>query len=123
MAHKRILKEDDKKIWEQIDALLEQHCDGTEIAAVIGVHPETLYDAVKTRYNTDFSSYRREKRAAGAAKVRGIMYNAVCNPKNVSERIFWAKNFLGMSDQPAPDNREAEVIADEIEKLKEEEDK
>ena len=51
--------------WETVDRLLEAGCDGTQVAAHIGVHPETLYDRIKQEKGSCFSEYKATKRANG----------------------------------------------------------
>lgn len=51
--------------WKTVDRLLEAGCDGTQVAAHIGVHPETLYDRIAQEKGSGFSEYKATKRANG----------------------------------------------------------
>jgi hypothetical protein len=51
--------------FKKVDGLLESGCNGIQVAASLGIHPDTLYNRVREKYNTDFSAYAASKRAAG----------------------------------------------------------
>lgn len=55
-----------KKIeWEIVDRMLEAGCNGTEVAASLGIHPDTLYLRCEEENNMGFSAYLSQKRAVG----------------------------------------------------------
>jgi hypothetical protein len=51
--------------WHDVDMMLEAGCLGTEIAAALGIHYNTLYERCKIENNCDFSEYLTQKRASG----------------------------------------------------------
>ena len=51
--------------WKAVDRLLQAGCNGVQIAARFGIHPETLYDNCKRDHKSDFSAYAAQKREHG----------------------------------------------------------
>ena len=43
--------------WKQVENLLMAGCSGAEIAASLGMHPETLYDRVVKEFKISFTDY------------------------------------------------------------------
>lgn len=84
--------------WDLVDEYLSAHCDGAAIAGLIGIHPETLYDAVKAKYNTNFSDYAQKKRAEGVAMVENSLYRDALSKGGV-DRLFWLKNKAAWQDK------------------------
>ena len=57
--------------WKVVDELLACGCHGVEIAATLGIHPETLYNhTIKEKGVTSFSLYSQEKRAIGDKQLK-----------------------------------------------------
>ena len=56
-----------KKIinWEFVDNLLIAGCNGVQIAANLGIHPDTLYIRCEREKGVVFSAYLSEKRSKG----------------------------------------------------------
>jgi hypothetical protein len=42
--------------WSEVDELLEAQLNGEEIAESLGIHADTLYDAVERDFKTTFSA-------------------------------------------------------------------
>jgi hypothetical protein len=105
--------------WKLVDNLLKAGCAGTEIAAHIGVHPDTLYNHCKADHKTDFSAYSQEKKAAGDAILKVTQYQVAINDKDKTMLVWLGKQRLGQTDKREIDqtNREAEPESlEEIEK-------
>ena len=84
--------------FDLVDHYLQAHCDGAAIARIIGVHPDTLYNAIKEKHNTDFSAYAQQKRQEGVAMVEDSIYRDAIK-KGGADRIFWLKNKAGWADR------------------------
>lgn len=41
--------------WKKVDFLLKAGCSGTDVAAELGIHPETLYRRCEEKNKTNFS--------------------------------------------------------------------
>lgn len=83
--------------------MLAEQCTGVEIAAVLGIHPETFYDAVQSQFKVGFSDYARDKRAIGVQFARSKFYRQAWIEDGVesqtAKQIFWLKNYGGMTDK------------------------
>lgn len=55
--------------WEKVDRCLEAGLSGVQAAAFIGVHHQTLYEAVEREYGLKFSEYSAEKSAKGETMI------------------------------------------------------
>lgn len=91
--------------FKKVDNLLKMGCSGTEIAASIGCHPDTLYKRVEKIFNTNFSAYAQEKRAIGDSILRAKQFEvAIGNEEkdlkpNVTMLIWLGKQRLGQSEK------------------------
>ena len=61
--------------WNKVDELLEAGCPGTEVAACLGIHANTLYDRIEKKYNCNYRDYLYQKRAKGDHLIRQQQYN------------------------------------------------
>jgi IS30 family transposase len=86
--------------WEKVSEWLEAGADGTDVAAALGIHPETLYDRCKKEQKTDFSVYRAQKRAVGMNSLRVARYELATKDKNPTMMIWLSKQMLGETDKP-----------------------
>ena len=84
--------------WHKVDKHLEAGCNGVEIAAVLGVNPETLYRACKRDQKVDFVVYSQEKRSSGDSLLRMAQFKqAMSGDKTML--IWLGKNRLKQSDK------------------------
>jgi len=94
-----------KMDWKRIDSMLENFCNGTEVAAAMGVHPDTLYNRVKEKFGIDFSAYRAQKRAAGCEEIRNLQLDSARGDKqnlitpSVPMQIWLGKQYLEQKDK------------------------
>lgn len=58
----------------KIDSALEAGANGVQVAAMLGVHPDTLYEYIKRTKKVDFSAYLLEKRQKGNYKLLDAQY-------------------------------------------------
>jgi hypothetical protein len=83
---------------DKVDALLQRQCDGTEIAALLGIHYATLSRHIEREYNVNFADYSQQKKASGHALLRSKMFEmALSGDKTML--IWLSKQYLGMRDQ------------------------
>ena len=83
--------------WDKVDEYLRAHCDGTSIASLLGIHPDTLYLACEAKFNMTFSAYSQQKRAEGVTLVENSIFRDALT-KGGADRIFWLKNKAGWKD-------------------------
>lgn len=84
--------------WEIIDDMLIAGCTGTQCAAAIGVHPETLYDRCRYEKGASFSEYSQTKRAHGDALIHSAQFKKACDEKNPTMLIWLGKQRLNQKD-------------------------
>lgn len=86
--------------WNIVDELLEADSNGVQIAAVLGMHPETLYKHVRETKKMDFSAYSQQKRAKGDAHLLNAQYRKALDGKDNNMLIWLGKNRLNQRDEP-----------------------
>lgn len=85
--------------WDKVDNLLIAGCTGTEIAAHIGVHADTLYDRCVNEKRSSFSAYLQSKRAKGDSLLRVAQFDEAVNKRDRGMLIWLGKNRLGQTDK------------------------
>lgn len=86
----------DKHIFEQ---LLARLCSEPEICGVFECSPHTLRRWVKDTYGQNYTAIAAIHKEKGKAELRRLGFKHA--EKNPVVWIFMAKNYLGMSDNPA----------------------
>ena len=84
--------------WERVNELLEADCEGTEIAAYLGIVPNTLYERCKKDNNLSFSEYLQQKKAKGNSLLKEKQHK-IALAENVGMLIWLGKQRLGQSDK------------------------
>lgn len=85
--------------FDLVDELLMAGCDGTQIAAVLGCHEDTLYIRVQDVKKMAFSAYKAQKRAKGDAALLKAQYESAVVDKDRGMQIWLGKNRLGQTDK------------------------
>lgn len=89
-----------KKIeWKKVEAYLKAGCSGVEIAAILGVHENTLYNRCKEEKNVDFVAFKQEKQAEGDAHIKRAQYEEAVVERDRSMLIWLGKQRLGQRDR------------------------
>jgi len=84
--------------WKRVDELLEADCEGTEIAAVLGLVPNTLYRRCEEDHKISFSKYLQEKKASGNSMLKEKQFEKALSGD--SGMLVWlGKNRLNQSDK------------------------
>jgi hypothetical protein len=84
----------------KVDELLIYGCNGAEVAAVFGCHPDTLYKRVEDEKGMTFTAYACQKKQHGDSILRGAQYRKAAKGDN-SMMIWLGKNRLDQRDSPA----------------------
>ncbi len=84
--------------WSLIDNMLIAGCLGTECAAAVGIHPETLYDRCKLDKGAGWSDYLQSKRAHGDGLLRAAQYQKAYKDQNPTMLIWLGKQRLGQKE-------------------------
>lgn len=95
--------------WDKTDKLLEAGCIGTEVAASLGVHPDTLYLRCEKEKHMTFTAYSQIKRASGDSLLRDKQIE-IALKGNVTMLIWLGKQRLQQREPEAverkPENKE-----------------
>lgn len=84
--------------WSIVNKKLSDFCDGSEVAACLGINYATLERRIKLKFNVDFAEYKRQKRATGQASLRELQMGQA-KDGNVSMLIWLGKQYLGQTDK------------------------
>ena len=85
--------------WGKVDAWLAAGCTGTECAAGLGIHPDTLYNACEIAHKTHFSAYSAERKEKGHLLLRHTRFKKAIQEQDNTLIIFLSKVMLGESDK------------------------
>lgn len=83
--------------WNKVDRLLECGNDGIRVAANLGVHPNTLYNACVRDKGVSFCDYLAEKRQRGVSHLLAKQYE-VAMKGNTTMLIWVGKQMAGQTD-------------------------
>jgi hypothetical protein len=84
--------------WKRVDELLEADCEGTEIAAYLGLVPDTLYKRCQEDNKLRFSDYLRQKKAKGNSLLKEKQFEKAISGD--SGMLVWlGKNRLNQADK------------------------
>ncbi len=83
--------------WDKVDNSLRAGSNGVQVAAMLGVHPETLYDRCQEDKKTNFSEYLQQKRQEGNDVLFGLQYK-LAKEGDRGMLIWLGKNYLGQRE-------------------------
>ena len=84
--------------WKKVDRSLIAGSNGVQVAAMLGVHPDTLYNKCKEVKKMDFSAYQQQKRQEGNDKLFDLQYK-LAESGDRGMLIWLGKNRLDQSDK------------------------
>lgn len=94
----------EKKIdWEIVDELLAAGSHGTDVAAFLGIHPDTFYKRVEKEFRMGFSDYSSQKKSLGDALIRLTQYKKAIgiSKKGDNMMLIWlGKQRLNQKENP-----------------------
>jgi len=85
--------------WARVNSALEAGANGVQVAAMLGMHPDTLYNKCKALYNMDFSAYMLTKREAGNEKLLKAQYDLAIQENDRAMLIWLGKQRLNQSEK------------------------
>ena len=101
MKEKKKSKSGRKKIqidWERVDKSLVAGSNGVQVAAMLGIHYDTLSYKCKEEKNSDFSEYMRQKRQEGNDILLSKQFELAAGGDK-SMLIWLGKNRLDQADK------------------------
>ncbi len=84
--------------WNVVDNLLIAGCIGTEIAARLGIHAETLYLRCEQDKKIGFSAYQQQKKELGDTILRSAQFKKAASGYNTM-MIWLGKQRLHQVDK------------------------
>jgi len=86
--------------WKQVENLLMAGCLGTEVAAALGIHPDTLYLRVVSELKYEsFTAYSAEFKQKGDSLLKVKQFESAVKDKNIPMQIWLGKQRLGQIDK------------------------
>ena len=85
--------------WDKVDNLLIAGCTGTEVAAHIGIHYDTLYRRCELDKKVGFAIYLQEKRAKGDTLLRAAQFDEAVRKRDKTMLVWLGKNRLLQKDK------------------------
>lgn len=84
--------------WKKVENLIVHGCSGVQIAATLGMHPETLYDRCLKENKRHYSEYSHEFWEKGNAQLHAKQFQMAM--KGDKTLMVWlGKNRLKQSDK------------------------
>lgn len=84
--------------WDFVDGYLEAKCSGREIAGLLGINQDTLYDRCLKDKGEIFTDYSAKLRAKGESCLRKVQYD--CALAGDKTMLVWlGKNRLEQTDK------------------------
>ncbi len=99
--------------WQLVDDLLIAGSHGTEVAAFLGIHPNTLYNRVKEKYKCDFCEYSQQKKSIGEAMIRKQQLHKALGLTKEGDNtllIWLGKQRLNQSETPQEITSNGEIV-------------
>jgi hypothetical protein len=84
--------------WGEVDRYLQAQCDGTAIASILGIHPDTLYRACDEKYKMTFTAYSAIKKAEGVELLKAKQFQTAMEG-NVTMQVWLGKQYAGQRDK------------------------
>ena len=89
--------------WKAVDRLLQAGCAGTQIAARLGIHANTLYERCRKEHDCDFSDYSQQKREHGETLLLEQQFT-IAMQGDKTMLIWLGKQRLGQKERNANEN-------------------
>lgn len=85
--------------WLRVNKALEAGANGVQVAAMLGMHPDTLYNKCKEVHKMDFSAYLQLKREAGNEKLLKAQFDLAVKENDRSMLIWLGKQRLNQAEK------------------------
>lgn len=106
--------------WEKVDNMLISGSNGVQVAASIGIHPDTLYDRCVLDHKVAFSAYAQEKRSKGDTLLHAAQFQKAIKEKNPTMLIWLGKQRLNQRenhDQSVTNDKQIDIGLDQIKNI------
>jgi hypothetical protein len=87
-----------KKIdWNEVGEYLKAQCSGVEIASMLGIHENTLYNHCKEDLQMDFVAFSQQKKSEGKQSLKKKQYD-VAMSGDKTMLVWLGKQLLEQTD-------------------------
>src|SRR5271157_1105276 len=83
--------------WDEVEKAIMEGCNGTQVAAFLGIHPDTLYLRCQNDHKVVFSAYYQEKREKGNKLLHQAQYRTALKG-NPTMQIWLGKQRMKQRD-------------------------
>jgi hypothetical protein len=90
--------------WQKVDNYLKAQCDGAGIAGILGIHPNTLYEACQEKNKISFSEYSAIKKGEGKELLRARQFQ-VAMEGDKTMLVWLGKQYLLQQDKSEIDHK------------------
>ena len=84
--------------WHKVDQYLQAQCDGMNIAGLLGIHYNTLYEDCKKVKGCNFSEYSARKKEEGVELLKVVQFRDAM-AGNTTMQIWLGKQYAGQKDK------------------------
>jgi hypothetical protein len=84
--------------WDEVGTWVMKGCSGPQIAAIIGLHPETVYDRCVKDLGISYTEFSYKNRAKGDSALHGAQFDAALKG-NTSMLIWLGKQRLDQTEK------------------------
>lgn len=84
--------------WDFVEEGLIAGSSGNRIALALGIHRDTLYDAVRDKYGVSFSEYSLKSQSKGEVLLEMAQFDEAVNKRDRGMLIWLGKQRLGQRD-------------------------
>jgi hypothetical protein len=85
--------------WDKAASYAQAGCNGVQIAGMLGIHPNTLYEACDRENKLSFSDWIAAKRSKGDAMIIAKQFEAAIKNGDKTMLIWLGKQRLGQRDK------------------------
>ena len=89
--------------WQMVGEYLNAQCSGVEIAEMIGIHENTLYNRCKDDLGLEFVAFSQQKKSEGRQSLKKRQY-ALAMSGDKTMLVWLGKQYLGQKDRTEVQN-------------------
>lgn len=99
--------------WNRVEKAAIAGCNGAEIAATMGIHPDTLYQRCEQEHGTNWSAWLTEKKSIGDNLLRECQFQKALEKDNTM-LIWLGKHRLNQKEH---DQSQDAAVAERLDKI------
>jgi hypothetical protein len=84
--------------WDLVELYVKSHNSQNKIAEALGIHPNTLSDRVKEKYNLDYSTFSTKLRSEGSILINAKQFEKAM--KGYWPAMLWLGKIINGQKEP-----------------------